>query len=96
MVYTNSNFNSQNKNRTATSLNKPKPQLPPPNQKHNYLKKPHENVETKEPKKVAPIPPKEKKAENPFLVSNPFYLDEEDKVKMESEQKEKDAIEREA
>ncbi len=44
---------------------------------------------------MIPPAPKEKKPENPFLVSNPFYLDEEDKMKAENERKERERQEKE-
>lgn len=63
IVYTNNNFNPQNKNKTATSLNKPKAQQQEtPKEKRTSLKKMTENLEKKESKKVVPLPPaKEKK-----------------------------------
>ena len=102
MVYTNNNFNpnANLKNRTSTSLNKAKPtpqeQLA---EKRKSLKKITDNkgpLIKKEGKKGVPLPPpKEKKVENPFLVSNPFYLDEDERMQLELEKKEREVKEKE-
>jgi uncharacterized membrane-anchored protein len=99
VVQTNRNFNQQNKNKTATSLNKPKnAQQETPKLQKTSLKKISDSVETnskKEIKKPPVVLPKKEKADNPFLVSNPFYLDEEDKQRIEHERKEREAMEKE-